>query len=88
MRRIPDIVIAAGVIIGATGIAIGYRWVGGISLLVALIVGWKRKWCLDAFEEMSSSSESSAVNRMRRSDADHVADGAAGGNSGAGGDGD
>jgi hypothetical protein len=67
MRRIPDIIIAVGVIVGAIGIATGYRWVGVISLAIALIVGWKRDWCIESFEGMISSSESSAVNEIHDS---------------------
>ena len=84
MRRIPDIIIAVGVIVGATSIATGYRWVGVISLLVAMVVGWKRDWCIESFDGLISSSESSAGNRLRQSDADVVADGGHSSDSGGG----
>ena len=57
MRRIPDIIIAVGVIVAATAIGAGYRWVGVISLLVALIVGWKRNWCMESVEAFASSKD-------------------------------
>jgi len=74
MRRIPDIIIAVGVIVGAVSISIGFRVVGIISLAIALLVGWKRDWANDLFEGMMSSSESSAVNDMHDSNLDDVGD--------------
>lgn len=74
MRRIPDIIIAVGVIVGAVSISIGFRVVGIISLAIALLVGWKRDWANDLFEGMMSSSEGSAVNDMHDSHLDHVGD--------------
>ena len=64
MRRIPDIIIAVGVIVGAIGIATGYRWVGVISLAIALIVGWKRDWCIESFEGMISPARAAASTRF------------------------
>ena len=52
MRRIPDILIAAGVVGCAIALGAGYRWVGAGSLLVAFIVGWKRNWCMMALEDL------------------------------------
>ena len=74
MRRIPDIIIAVGVIVGAVSIGAGFRLVGVISLAVAILVGWKRDWAMDLFEGMMSSSESSAVNEMHDSHVDDVGD--------------
>lgn len=74
MQRIPDIIIAVGVIVGAVSIGAGFRLVGVISLAVAMIVGWKRDWAMDLFEGMMDSSESTAVNEMHDSYADDVAD--------------
>ena len=70
MRRIPDIIIVVGVIVGAVGFSMGSRWVGGIGLGLALIVGWKRDWCMESFEGMMSSVENSAVNWARHSRAE------------------
>ena len=74
MKHIPDIIIAVGVIVGALGIGTGYRWIGCGALLVAMIVGWKRDWCMDLFDGMVSSSESSAVNEMDDSDTADLGD--------------
>jgi hypothetical protein len=57
MRRIPDLIIASGVIVAVAGIATGYRWVGITSLLVALIVGWKRAWCMKSAEAFASNRD-------------------------------
>jgi hypothetical protein len=81
MRRIPDIIIAVVVIVGANGIATGYRWVGVGSLLVALFVSWKRHSCVESYEGMVTSSESSAVNRELHSDTDHAEEDGDGGDS-------
>ena len=43
MRFIPDIVIAAGLIVAAIGFWADRMWVGMISLWIALVVGWQRK---------------------------------------------
>lgn len=74
MRYIPDLIIVVGVIIGAAGIATGYRSLGSIFLAFALLVGWKRDWCMDSFEGMVSSSEHSAVNELHGSDAAGIGD--------------
>jgi hypothetical protein len=65
MKRIVDIVIVVGVIVGAVSIGAGLRVIGAVSLLIAMIVGWKRDWAIDLFEEMMDSSEGSAVNETR-----------------------
>ena len=57
MRRIPDIIIVVGVIVAAAAIGAGYRWVGVISMLIALIVGWKRNWCMESVEAFASRKE-------------------------------
>ena len=74
MRRIPDIIIAVGVIVGAASIGAGFRLVGVISLAVAIIVGWKRDWAMDLFEGLIDSSEGSAVNETHDSHLDDVGD--------------
>ncbi len=76
MRRIIDITIALGVILGATGIATGYRWFGGISLFIALLIGWKRHWCLESVYDLIGSSGQSPGNDATGTDSDaaHVAD--------------
>ena len=43
MRFIPDIVIAAGLIVAAIGFWTDRMWVGMIALWIALVVGWQRK---------------------------------------------
>ena len=59
MKRIPDIVITVGVILGIIGISTNHRIFGASSMLVAFIVGWKRDWCIGEFETMIDSAESS-----------------------------
>jgi hypothetical protein len=44
------------------------RVIGAVSLLIAMIVGWKRDWAIDLFEEMMDSSERSAVNETHDPD--------------------
>jgi len=56
MRRIPDIIIVMGVVAGALALATGFRIIGVISMLVAVLVGWKRKWCIGALEELLEST--------------------------------
>jgi len=56
MKHLPDTLIALGIIIGAIGLATGHRWLGGISILFAFIVGWKRDWCIESFTELSTTS--------------------------------
>ena len=57
MRRLPDILIAIGVIAGVIALTTGLRVVGAASLLVAFIVGWKRNWCICTVEELFQSCE-------------------------------
>jgi hypothetical protein len=52
MKRIPDIIIAAGLVGCAIALGAGFRWVGTACILVALIVGWKRNWCMMALEDL------------------------------------
>lgn len=55
MKHLPDTLIALGVIIGAISLATGRHWLGGISLLIAFIVGWKRDWCIESFTALSTT---------------------------------
>lgn len=57
MRRVIDSLIVLCVIGGATGIAMGYRWAGTSVLLLALLIGWKRDWCLESWSDMCGSSQ-------------------------------
>jgi hypothetical protein len=52
MRRIPDMIIFAGVIGGAIALATGFRWLGCACFILAVIVGWKRNWCGAKLEEL------------------------------------
>ena len=56
MRRLPDIIIAIGVIFGVIALGTGLRMVGAVSISVALLVGWKRKWCMDTLDELTSTA--------------------------------
>jgi hypothetical protein len=60
LKRIPDIVIASGVIVGVIGLSTGHRIVGATSMLVACLFTWKRNWCIGAFEELMSSCDDQA----------------------------
>ena len=55
LKHIPDVVIASCVIVGAVAFGAGYRVVGGVSMFVAILVGWKRNWCIEAFTELAAS---------------------------------
>ena len=57
MRFIPDIVIAAGLIVAAIGFWADRMWVGMISLWIALVVGWQRK-----LRKVSTCSDQSGSN--------------------------
>jgi hypothetical protein len=59
MKRIPDIIITVGVILGILGISTNHRIFGASSMLIAFLVGWKRNWCMWTVEEMLGSAESS-----------------------------
>ena len=56
MRRLPDIIIAIGVIFGVVALGTGLRVIGAVSIFVALIVGWKRQWCMDTLDELISTA--------------------------------
>jgi fatty-acid desaturase len=56
MRIIPDIIIATGIIVSVVAFWGGYRWVGGIAGFIALIVGWKRDWCMESVTHLWGSS--------------------------------
>lgn len=59
MRHLIDSLIVLCVIGGALGIATGYRWAGTITLLLALLIGWKRDWCLESWSDMLGTSQQS-----------------------------
>jgi hypothetical protein len=86
MKRLPDIIIMVCVIGGATALSTGHPWLGAGLLLIALVVGWKRNWCMDSVEEMVASTEYSAA-RLRRKDVKDHSD-SDGVDADAGGDGD
>ena len=81
LRHIPDVVIAAGVIVGAGSISMGFRVIGVVAFGIAMLVGWKRDWAMDLLDETFGSSEGSSVNQMHEphaeepSDAGHRAEG-------------
>ena len=52
LKHIPDVVIASAVIMGAFAFGMGHRAIGGIAMVIAMIVGWKRNWCVEAFTEL------------------------------------
>ena len=60
LKRIPDIVIASGVVLGVLGLSTGHRIVGASAMLIACLVAWKRNWCIEAFEELMSSCDHQA----------------------------
>lgn len=68
MTKIPDIIIALGVIVGALGLSTGFRKIGVISMLIAIIVGWKRNWCIGLMEELLQSSEHNSTHDTGSSD--------------------
>ena len=56
MRLIPDIIIGSGIIVSVVAFWAGYRWIGGIAAFIALIVGWKRDWCMESAAHLWGSS--------------------------------
>ena len=48
MRIIPDIIIGTGVIVSVVAFWASYLWVGFIAGIIAVIVGWKRDWCMES----------------------------------------
>jgi hypothetical protein len=48
VRIIPDIIIGTGVIVSVVAFWAGYRWVGAIAGIIAVLVGWKRDWCMES----------------------------------------
>jgi hypothetical protein len=48
MRIIPNLIIATGIIVAILAFGAGYRCVGGIAGFIALVVGWKRDWCMES----------------------------------------
>jgi hypothetical protein len=65
LRRIPDTIIVVCIVAGALAIGVGYRWTGVFVLSIAMVVGWKRDWCLESWEDLGSSSRASAVNERQ-----------------------
>jgi len=56
MRLIPDIIIGTGVIVSVVAFWAGYRWVGFIAGVIAVLVGWKRDWCMESVANLWGSS--------------------------------
>jgi fatty-acid desaturase len=57
MRFLPDIIIGAGLIVSVVAFWGGYRWVGFIAGIVAVLVGWKRDWCIESVTHLWGSDE-------------------------------
>ena len=74
MKRIPDIIIVTSVIVGALALGTGFRTTGVVSMLIGLLVGWKRKWCIGALEELLDSTEHSTEGSSHDSGTSNHAD--------------
>lgn len=62
MRRLVDVIIVVGIIVGVIAVSGGYRWFGGACMVIALPVGWKRNWCEWTLMKTGCFAGSSEVN--------------------------
>jgi hypothetical protein len=71
MRIIPDIIIGAGVIVSVVAFWAGYRRVGFIAGIIAVIVGWKRNWCMESVAHLWGPGHDDAGGGGDAGGADH-----------------